>query len=175
MQVQQMIRASADILTITTLSPGNVYKRIEQPGAYAGGEPVLRFGVVQSVMNNGEDSAVTALEFTADYSGVAAALKVFDGGKPVAIFPATPDEITQHLADLTERAERDLKSAEDTLQSKRDALARVVRLRGQVGELSAPATADQLPPAAPEGVVLSGESAALVDVDPVTGVDTRSE
>lgn len=172
MQVQQMIRSSADILTITTLSPGNVYKRIEQGSSYAGGEPVLRFGVVQSVMNNGEDSAVTALEFTADYTGVAASMKVFDGGKPVAIFPATPDEITQHLTELTERAERDLKSAEDTLQSKRDALARVVHLRGQVGELSAPDTANEIIPAAPDGIVLSGESAGLIGVDPVTGADT---
>lgn len=172
MQVQQMIRSSADILTITTLSPGNVYKRIEQASSYST-EPVLRFGVVQSVMNNGEDSAVTALEFTADYSGVAASMKVFDGGKPVAIFPATPDEITQHLTELTERAERDLKSAEDTLQSKRDALARVVHLRGQVGELSAPDTANELPAVTPpEGVVLSGESAGLIGVDPVAGADT---
>lgn len=171
MQVQQMIRASADVLTITTLSPGNVYKRIDTAG-YGSSDPVLRFGVVQSVMNNGEDSAVTALEFTADYTGVAAALKVFDGGKPVSIFPATPDEITQHLTELTERAERDVADAEKALQGKRDAHARVLHLRGQIGELSAPASADRLPeiPTGESGVVLDGDS-SLVDgeFDQVTG------
>lgn len=144
MQVQQMIRASADVLTITTMAPGNVYKRIETGGGYGNAEPVLRFGVVQSVMNNGEDSAVTALEFTADYSGVAASLKVFDGGKPVAIFPATPDEITQHLGELAERAERDVATAETALQGKREALSRVRHLASTVGELSVAATSDAI-------------------------------
>lgn len=173
MQVQQMIRASADVLTITTMSPGNVYKRIETSG-YGSTDPVLRFGVVQSVMNNGEDSAVTALEFVADYSGVAASMKVFDGGKPVAIFPATPDEITQHLTDLTERAEKDVTDAERALQAKRDAHARVLHLRGQVGELSTPDTTDRptLPSREP-GAVIPGEHADLVDVDPITGRDLR--
>lgn len=168
MQVQQMIRASADVLTITTLAPGNVYKRIDARGAYGEAEPRLRFGVVQSVMNNGEDAAVTALEFLADYTGISAELKVFDGGKPVAIFPATPDEITQHLGELTEKAERDVEAAEKALVDKRQALARVQHLRSQIQELSAPATSTEQPPLpAPEpGLVLSGEH---FDVDPVTG------
>lgn len=146
MHVQQIIRASADILTITSLSPGNVYKRIEEPD-YSG-EQRLSFGVVQSVMNNGEDAAVTALELAPDYSGIVAKLRVFDGRKPVAIFPATPEEVSVHLSELLDRATRDVASAEEALNTKREALARVQRVSDTIGELTAPeSVARELDPA----------------------------
>lgn len=141
MQVHQMIRNSADILTITTLAPGNVYKRVDSR-AFGESEPTLRFGVVQDVMNNGEDSAITALEFTADYSGVAAQLKVYDGAKPVVIFPATPEEITTHLAEVQQRAQKDVERAEQTLAKERVALEQVQRIIDGIGALSAPESTD---------------------------------
>lgn len=137
MQVQNIIRASADILTITSLSVGNVYKRVGDTN-YSG-EATLHFGVVQSVMNNGEDAAVTALEYETDYSaGIKATLKVFTGGKPVAIFPATPAEITKHLTDLRTATVRAVDLAERDLETKRRALDAVETLVATVGELTAP-------------------------------------
>lgn len=140
MQVQQIVRASADVLTITTLAPGNVYKRIDGPD-YTG-ETRLRFGVVQDVMNNGEDAAVTALEYEADYTaGAKATLRVFTGSKPAAIFPATPEEVTAHLAELRDAADRAVRQAEEDLTKKRAALDAVERMAATVGDLSAPQTA----------------------------------
>lgn len=137
MQVQQIIKASADVLTITTLSPGNVYKRVDE-SSY-GGTPTLRFGVVQDVMNNGSDAAVTALEYEADYSaGAKAVLRVFTGSQPAAIFPATPAEVQAHLQDLRESAERAVQQAEADLDKKRDALSAVRGIIDRVGDLSAP-------------------------------------
>lgn len=136
MQVQQIIRASADVLTITTLAPGNVYKRVEE--GYQG-EAILRFGVVQSVMNNGADAAVTALEYAPDYTkGVTATLKVFTGARPAAIFPATPEEVTAHLADITRAANEAVTAAEKDLAAKRAVLRAVRRVNRTVGALTAP-------------------------------------
>jgi hypothetical protein len=137
MQVQNIIRASADVLTITSLSPGDVYKRVGDTN-YSG-DATLHFGVVQSVMNNGEDAAVTALEYETDYSvGIKATLKVFTGGKPIAIFPATPAEITKHLTDLHAATVRSVETAERDLETKRKALAAVEALTATVGELTEP-------------------------------------
>lgn len=138
MQVQQMIRNSAEVLTITTLSPGNVYKRVEETSYTSG--PVLRYGVVQSVMNNGEDSAVTALEYAADYNGTTAQVRVFTGSVPVAIFPATPEEVTQHLEELRSSAQKALARAEDEVTAKKASLDAVERMAATVGELTAPDT-----------------------------------
>jgi hypothetical protein len=136
MQTQQIIRTSAEVLTITRLSPGNVYKRVDESG-YAGA--ALKFGVVQDVMNNGEDAAVTALEYEADYNaGAKATLRVWTGSQPVAIFPATPEEVTAHLESLRESAEQAVRNAEQDLAKKRDALAAVQRISASVGDLSAP-------------------------------------
>ena len=142
MQVQNIIRASADVLTITSLSPGNVYKRV---GDSYSGDATLHFGVVQAVMNNGEDAAVTAIEYETDYSaGIKATLKVFTGGKPIAIFPATPAEITKHLTDLRAATVRSVETAERDLDTKRKALAAVEELSATVGDLTAPSVAGEV-------------------------------
>jgi hypothetical protein len=139
MQAHQIIRASAEVVTITALAPGDVYKRVDTT-SYSG-ESKLQFGIVQSVMNNGEDAAVSALEFSADYSGITPALKVYDGSQPVAIYPATPDEVRLHLDDVTkaaddavEKARRSLADAEAKAAMVRDTLAT------HAASLTAPAT-----------------------------------
>lgn len=143
MQVQQIIQASADVLTITRLAPGNVYKRVGETGY--NGEPTLRFGVVQSVMNNGTDAAVVALEYERDYStGVAVKMAVFNGGRPAALFPATPEEVTAHLDDLQQAAERKVTEATAALVKAQEAAAVVAQVREQVGTLTAPDTAGLL-------------------------------
>ena len=140
MQVQQIVRASADVVTITTLRPGDVYKRVDE--TYSG-DAVLRFGVVESTMNNGEDAAVSAFEYTPDYSsGVAVKPVVFTGNKPVAIFPATPEEVAQHMDALVTAAQEASQRADESAAKMREALARTVGLRDRVlaGELTAPLT-----------------------------------
>ena len=138
MQVQQVIRNSADIVTITNLAPGDVYKRIEE-SSY--GDPVLRFGIVQSVMNNGEDAAVTALEYAPDYTlGATTAVKVFTGTKPVAIFPATPDEVLDHIDGLEKAAEEALDRATEAERKAVANLDRVRTLRLSIPSLTAPTT-----------------------------------
>lgn len=143
MQVQQIIKASADVLTITRLSAGDVYKRVDTTGY--NGEPVLRFGVVQDVMNNGEDAAVTALEYERDYTeGVKATLRVFTGAKPAAIYPATPDEVRAHLDDLEAGAERNLREAREKVRKAEEALDAVHQIRVDADALTAPETSGVL-------------------------------
>lgn len=143
MQVQQMIRNSAQVLTITHLSPGDCYKRVTESTTYS--QAALVFGVVQDVMNNGEDAAVTALEYVTDYTtGVKATLQVFDGGKPAAIYPATPDEVAAHVDDLERYAIDAQERAQADLDKRTAAVRAVQRLRDQMAaaSLQAPATAD---------------------------------
>lgn len=147
MQTQQLIQASADVVTITHLAPGDVYKRVEEGGAYAGGPgATLRFGIVQDVMNNGTDSAVTALEYVPAPAyasgGVTVEVKVWTGSKPAAIFAATPAEVTQHLAAVVADTDKAVDKAEAELTKARAAWQAVQEVVARAGQqiLTAPAT-----------------------------------
>lgn len=139
MQVQNIIRASADVLTITHLTVGNVYKRVD---TNYNGDASIKFGVVQSVMNNGTDAAITALEYEADYNGARATIRVITAAKDVAIFPATPEEVIVHLAELEERALDARDRATQELAKREAEVQAVVRLRANVGALTEPETAE---------------------------------
>jgi hypothetical protein len=135
--VTNLVKASAEILTITSLSEGDVYKRIE-------GDEV-RFGVVQSVMNNGTEAAVTALELFKQYGSPGIKEYVIQTDKHVAIFPATPLEFEVYLASLKDEVLRNVRDARAALKAREEHAARLAKLERQCkarGFLKEPATAD---------------------------------
>lgn len=142
MQTQQIVRGSAEVLTITRLAVNDVYKRVE--GSAYSNEPVLRYGVVTDVMDNGPDAAVVAVEFRpAEYgSGVQIMTKVITGNSPLAIFPARPEEVTDHMAGIIEAASRAAQVAREAWEKAEAQLKQVqeAAARLSAGELTAPAT-----------------------------------
>lgn len=149
MQTQQIVRGSAEVLTITRLAVNDVYKRVVETSYST--EPTLRYGVVTDVMDNGPDAAVVALEFRpADYSGgVQIETKIITGSQQIAIFPATPDEVGEHMAKILEAAHAAESTASDALDKATAMVAKVLRTSERLGQnlLTAPATsATPLPP-----------------------------
>lgn len=117
---ETVVRASATIVNITTLAPGDVYKRLEKATSYTREKVVM--GRVLDVMHNGTEAALTALESTIAETepprivahGVTAEL---------ALFAATPEEWSAHMADVrtdqalrVERYERELAEARQKLR-----------------------------------------------------------
>ena len=114
-KTKNLVKASARIITITELSEGDVYQRLE-------GNSDLRYGVVTQVLHNGEDAVIQALEVTEGmyYSGPTAELKTFGTDSDVKIFPADPLHVQLHLGKVRQangetlvRAERALSTAQD--------------------------------------------------------------
>jgi hypothetical protein len=127
---KQLIQASAEVITITSFKAGDVYKRVEQSG-YA--DPSLRYGIVQSVMNNGSDSAFSAIELRPDYSaGVVVETKVFDGSKPAALFAAEPNEVAIHLDEVRKSVEQKRDAAAKALADAERAVELVADVRQRV-------------------------------------------
>jgi hypothetical protein len=135
MDTSQIVRSSAEVVSIVRLHPGDVYKRVES--GYSG-DASLRFGVVQDTMNNGTDAAVTAIEWKAEYAAVVTEIKVFDGSSPAAIFPATPDEIESFLIDLEKSAQQAVENAERAGENATKQMRRVQILADQLHGLTAP-------------------------------------
>lgn len=135
MQTQTLVRASADVVTITTLRPGDVFKRLEK--AWDNKWRAI-YSVVQTVDSNGEDAMVTALELVGDEIK----LTVFGTDADLRIFAATPEEIGQAFADAEESVSRTLDQARQGLDRATQSYNRFQMLRDQVlaGEVQVPAT-----------------------------------
>lgn len=150
MQTQSIVRGAAEVLTITTLRVNDCYKRIESDYS---GDATLRFGVVTDVMDNGPDAAVVSLEFRpADYgSGVQFSRKVINGNAPLAIFPARPDEVREHMDKVLEAAHRAESTAQDALDRATENVRQVLAVGRLLGEdlLTTPETSTEPLPVAP--------------------------
>lgn len=89
-KVKTMVEASATIVTIHTLSVGNVYKRLSVESY---GPDKVIFGVVTDVQNNGEQSFIVASEFNPEaYGGDELKNAVFGGDREVNIFSCSLPE-----------------------------------------------------------------------------------
>jgi len=125
MKTATLIQPYAEVVRVTTLRRGDVYKRLEDKSASTYNESDgLVFGVVTDVLDNGEQTAVTAIEVSREtLYETRVKLRTFAGGRDVAIFPATPDEVRLHLADGLEQARTEVERAERSLSDARHKLS----------------------------------------------------
>lgn len=125
METRTLIRSSADVLRITSLQKGDVYKRLVE-SEHGGSDSVL-MGVVTDVLSNGEKCAISVIEIGCDQWG-AFTVRVanFAGARELAIFPASVDEIQTFMADAIERARDDVERKE--LATARTVLERLERI-----------------------------------------------
>lgn len=115
MQVQTIIQPSANIVRITSVEVGSVYKRLDKP-TY--GEARMLFGIVTDVMTDGEESALIAIEFvppTYISGSVEPTLKTFKGDSEVSIYPAQPEEFRVAMEQAMEQQQRSIADARKAL------------------------------------------------------------
>lgn len=107
-KAKNLVKASAQIITITELTQGDVYQRLE-------GSTDLRYGLVTQVLHNGTDAVIQALEIRVDYYGPSPEVKTFGTDSDVKIFPADPINVRMHLDEVAEKNEQTLTRAQKAL------------------------------------------------------------
>lgn len=117
MKISTVIRPTADVIQITEVSVGAVYKRLDTPSY---GEPRLLFGVVTDILHNGEESALVAIEFVPPSYGtsIEPVIRTFKGDSEVAIYPAQPEEFSLAMQQSIEKQERSIADTRKTLDGK---------------------------------------------------------
>jgi hypothetical protein len=159
MDTVNLVRASADVVRVTTLRVGDCYKRLE-PANYGSTELKGIYGVVQTVDFDGENAMVTSIELDVAHYSAEPRLKTFGTGQDLKIFAAAPDEIAVHMDETRKAMQRQIDTAQRSLAdalNKRELIEKVFgQLTGR--ELSYPQVTDQPAPAA--------ELPAPVDRDP---------
>lgn len=136
MQIDQIVRpAAAEIITITTLRAGDVYKRLQKEPY--GERWQVFLGIVQTVMHNGTDCAFTAFEV----NGITNEVKHvgYGTGADLALFPATVEEAHSILAAARDEAVRNFEQRERELLKARDLLALTDSVIARANDITAPA------------------------------------
>lgn len=103
MQIKQAIQSSANVIRVTSITAGDVYKRFDS--TY---DDRVYYGIVRNVHNDGEVAVVEALEYMKQYGNIDINLKVIRGDKDYSLFPADPGELECQLQDVVDRKERDI-------------------------------------------------------------------
>lgn len=115
MQTKQAIQTSANVVRITSIKPGDVYKRFEENY-----DDKTFFGLVKNVHNDGEKCIVEATEFIYRYSTLDVQHKVLMGEKDYILFPSSPDELDLTLEEAKKSELRKIEKAEgEIIKSKK--------------------------------------------------------
>lgn len=144
MKVEVLVKDSAQVVRIIQLSPGDVYKRLVKQSyetTYS-----IRLGVVQDVVSNGEQAAITALEFDYAYSSATPKIEVFGDDSDLQLFAATPEEIRAYFGEVFASARRQVQAAEEAATKARGVLQTVEKVSKAIiaDELTAPQTSGEI-------------------------------
>lgn len=111
MKTQQAIQSSANVIRITSVFAGDVYKRF----ANTDYDDKVYYGVVKAVHNDGEKTIIEAVEYCYKYSDISVDYKTINGTSDVTIFPATPEELNLELDKARKAQLRKIEEAEDQI------------------------------------------------------------
>jgi hypothetical protein len=111
MVTKQAIQSSANVIRITSVSAGDVYKRYDDND-----DSNVYFGVVKAVHNDGEKTIIEATEYKKSYYGIEVRTKVIHGAKDYTIFPSSPDEFNFSLQSALDDQLKKIDEAKETIQ-----------------------------------------------------------
>lgn len=110
MITKQAIQSSANVVRITSVSAGDVYKRFDD--SY---EDRVYYGLVKAVHNDGEKTIIESTEYCYRYSSLDVSHKIINGTKDYIIFPSSPEELNLELAKARKEQVRKMEKAEEEI------------------------------------------------------------
>jgi len=120
METKQAIQTSANVIRITSVSAGDVYKRFDE--SYS---DRVYFGLVKAVHNDGVKTFIEATEYQVYYSSLNVDFKVLTGDKDYALFPATPEELNLELAKARSSQLKEIENAEEKIAKSQKLVAEI--------------------------------------------------
>jgi hypothetical protein len=118
MQTKNIVQASANVVRITNLSQGDIYKRFDD-SSYS---KSTYFGIVKAIYNDGEKTYVESVEYKKSYRDLEASIYVMRGDNDVSIFPATIEEIQDEFGDSLKGIEKAIVDKNEELRKLESAL-----------------------------------------------------
>ena len=110
MQTKQIVQASANVIRITNIQKGNLYKRFDESGDYT------YYGIVTDVLNDGNNTIIMATEYRKSWSNMTVENKVIRGDKDFMMFPATIDEFQVEFQSVINSKKKDIEDYQLKIQ-----------------------------------------------------------
>lgn len=111
MKTVQAIQSSANVVRITSISAGDVYKRFDDSN-----DDRAYIGIVQAVHNDGEHTIIEALEYSNHYYSLDVNYKIMRGKNDYILFPATPEDLNLELDKARVRKVNEIKEAKEKIE-----------------------------------------------------------
>lgn len=118
MQTKNIVQALANVIRITNLAQGDIYKRFDD-STYS---KSIYYVIVKAIYNYGEKTYVEAVEYKKSYSDLEASIYVIRGDNDVSIFPANLDEIKDEFESCAKNIEKKISEKREELQKLEGAL-----------------------------------------------------
>lgn len=121
MITKQAIQSTANVIRITSVVAGDVYKRFEN-SEY---DDKVYYGVVKAVHNDGEKTIIEAIEYCYKYSDISVDYKVIGGTKDITIFPSTPEELNLELEKARKAQVKKIEDAKEQIEKSTQLIAEI--------------------------------------------------
>ena len=121
MLTKQAIQSTANVIRITSVSAGDVYKRFED----SDWDNKVYFGVVKAVHNDGEKTIIEAVEYCYKYSDISVDYRIIGGTKDVTIFPSTPEELNLELEKARKAQIKKIEDAKEQIEKSTQLLTEI--------------------------------------------------
>jgi hypothetical protein len=123
MDVVDLVKGSAKVITITTLSPGDVVKVVEE-STYT--KAKIKMGVVVDVLNNGEKAAIELVFVDNSYSTPSLETRVITAEtKDLALFAAKPKDFRAHVDGCLGAMQHEIEKKTEELEAQKRAWDRL--------------------------------------------------
>lgn len=123
MEIKQAIQSSANVIRITSVSPGDVYKRFDE--SYS---DRVYFGIVKNVHNDGTNSIIEAIEYCYKYGSLDVEYKVLRGNNDYVLFPVSPEELVMEFSGCISRKKKEIEEYEEKINKNKNIIIEVENL-----------------------------------------------
>lgn len=121
MITKQAIQSQANVIRITSISAGDVYKRF----ADSEYDDKVYYGLVKAVHNDGEKTIIEAVEYCYKYSDISVDYKVIGGTKDITIFPSSPEELNLELEKARKAQLKKIEDAQSQIEKSNQLIAEI--------------------------------------------------
>jgi hypothetical protein len=109
MNTKNIIQASANVIRITSVKVGDIYKRFDDQYDYT------YFGIVKNVWNDGVSAIIESVEYRYSYSSIDVQYKILKGTKDYTIFPATLEDLQNEFAGCIAKKEKEIEEYKEKI------------------------------------------------------------
>ena len=115
MKTKNLIQMNANVIKITNLKKGDAIKILKKE---YGDTYKTCYGVVIDLLNTGDESFIQILKYETSYNSINAEIKTFAGSQDLDIFPATIEEVSEHMENTIKSIEDSIKEDKENLHKK---------------------------------------------------------